>query len=284
MLLVVSISISIAHGRRTALATAAGVSLGLLCHTVQATAGLGALLRTSAWLFSALKDVGAACLPCLGVPLLSSSRAQLDAATAAPQPLSRLFAKAAVSNIADPKTAVFYFAFLPQFGALEAARPTLTVWLLGVAFAVLTFLIEGPVAVSAAGLSAAFSARPAALTWLHRGSGLVMVAPAVRLALSRREGGWPMMPPRTAPRPCSWSAAIAGTHRARPPQEGGVIARTRLADRRDRLATQRFGTCLPSQSSASTTWCSVSAISMHRWTSMGRCWGARWCDAGRNSG
>jgi threonine/homoserine/homoserine lactone efflux protein len=185
MLLVMSRSIT--HGPRAGLATAAGVSLGLLGHTVLATAGLGALLRTSEWLFTAIKLVGAAYLLYLGIQLLLTCGARISAASSAPQPLSRQFFTGAASNMTNPKIAVFYFAFLPQFVASDAGHPTLTILLLGIVFAALTFLIKGPVALFAGGLSAWFRSRPSALVWLYRCSGVVMVGLAVRLALSRRD-------------------------------------------------------------------------------------------------
>jgi len=169
------------------LATAAGVSVGLVGHTVLATVGLGALLRTSEWLFTAIKLAGAAYLLYLGVQLLLTRSAHLSAIASLPRSLARLFVTGAMSNISNPKIAVFYFAFLPQFVARDAPHPTLTILVLGLVFAGLTFFIKGPVAVFAGSLSAWFRSRPTALVWLYRFSGVVMVGLAVRLALSRRD-------------------------------------------------------------------------------------------------
>jgi threonine/homoserine/homoserine lactone efflux protein len=185
MLLVMSRSIT--HGSRAGVATAGGVSLGLLGHTVLATAGLGALLRTSDWLFTGIKFVGSAYLLYLGIQLLLTRSAHISAAASAPQSLIRQLITGAASNITNPKIAVFYFAFLPQFVAPGAGHPTLTIFVLGVVFAALTFLIKGPVALFAGSLSAWFRSRPEALVWLYRSSGVVMVGLAVRLALSRRD-------------------------------------------------------------------------------------------------
>lgn len=186
MLLVMSKALS--HGTRAGVTTAAGVSVGLLGHTLLATLGLGALLRTSEWLFLALKFVGAGYLLYLGVQLLLTRSAQLAASVSEQQSQWRLFFTGAVSNVSNPKIAVFFFAFLPQFVAPGAAHPTLTVFALGALFAALTFLIKGPVAVFSGRLSTWFQARPRALLWLYRTSGVVMIGLAVRLALSRREG------------------------------------------------------------------------------------------------
>lgn len=184
MLLVMSKALS--HGTRAGVTTAAGVSVGLLGHTVLATVGLGALLRTSEWLFTALKFVGAAYLLYLGIQLLRTRSTELAASASVAQSHRRLFLIGAASNISNPKIAVFFLAFLPQFVSPSAAHPTLTVFVLGAVFAALTFLIKGPVAVFAGRLSAWFRERPRALLWLFRSSGVVMVALAVRLALSRR--------------------------------------------------------------------------------------------------
>lgn len=186
MLLVMSRTVT--HGTRAGLATAAGVSLGLVGHTLLATIGLGAVLRASEWLFTAIKLAGAAYLLYLGAQLLLTRSASIGAAGSAPRALARLLLTGAASNLGNPKIAVFYFAFLPQFVAGDASRPTLTIFVLGLVFAALTFLIKGPVAVFAGGLSAWFRSRPAALIWLYRCSGLVMVGLAVRLALARRDG------------------------------------------------------------------------------------------------
>ncbi len=184
MILVMSRSVT--HGTRAGVATAAGVSIGLVGHTVLATLGLGALLRASDWLFTVLKFAGAAYLLYLGLQLLRTRGAELATGAAPPQSQRRLFLTGAASNISNPKIAIFYFAFLPQFVAAEAAHPTLTILVLGLLFAALTFLIKGPVAVFAGRLSGWFQARPRALVGLYRFSGLVMVGLALRLALSRR--------------------------------------------------------------------------------------------------
>ena len=89
-----------------------GSDLGLLWpHGLRQRLGLGALLRTSDWLFTGIKFVGAAYLLYLGVQLLLTRSAQISAAASAPQPLMRQFITGAASNITNPKIAVFYFAF-----------------------------------------------------------------------------------------------------------------------------------------------------------------------------
>jgi threonine/homoserine/homoserine lactone efflux protein len=184
--MVLVMSRSIAQGPAAGIATAAGVSVGLVGHTVLATLGLGAVLRTSEWLFVALKLVGAAYLIYLGVQLLRARPQPLDAAAGAPRSLGRLFIDGAFSNVSNPKIAVFYFAFLPQFVEPGAAHPTLAVFVLGLVFAALTFLVKGPVGWGAGRLSGWLRARPAVLAWVYRTSGAVLLGLGVKLAFERR--------------------------------------------------------------------------------------------------
>jgi threonine/homoserine/homoserine lactone efflux protein len=184
--MILVMSRSIAQGSAAGVATAAGVSCGLVGHTILATLGLGAILRTSEWVFVALKFVGAAYLVYLGIQLLRTRSHQLAVAAGAPRSPGRLFADGTLSNLSNPKIAVFYFAFLPQFVLPGAARPTLTVFVLGLAFAALTFLVKGPVGLGAGMLSGWLRERPGALKWLYRASGMVLVGLGVRLAFERR--------------------------------------------------------------------------------------------------
>jgi threonine/homoserine/homoserine lactone efflux protein len=184
--MILVMSRSLAQGARAGIVTAAGVSVGLVRHTVLATAGLGAVLSASASLFLVLKLVGAAYLIWLGVGLLRTQHAPLLVGEGARRPLSRLFVHGALSNLGNPKIAIFYFAFLPQFVLPGAAHPTLTIFMLGLLFALLTFVVKGPVGLFAARLSGGLRARPRALVWLNRGSGAVLLGLGVRLALERR--------------------------------------------------------------------------------------------------
>ena len=184
--MILVMSRSIAQGSAAGVVTAAGVSVGLVGHTVLATLGLGAILRTSEWLFVALKLAGAAYLVYLGIQLLRTKNQELAVLAGAPRSLWRLFFDGALSNISNPKIAVFYFAFLPQFVLPGAAHPTLSVFVLGLVFAGLTFLVKGPVGLGAGLLSGWLRSRPKALTWLYRTSGAVLIGLGVKLAFERR--------------------------------------------------------------------------------------------------
>lgn len=184
--MILVMSRSIAQGPAAGVATAAGVSVGLVGHTILATLGLGAILRTSEWLFIALKLLGAAYLVYLGIQLLRSTSHELAITSDTRRSLWRLFFDGALSNVTNPKIAVFYFAFLPQFVAPGAAHPTLAVFVLGLVFAGLTFLVKGPVGLGAGMLSGWLREHPRTLAWVYRSSGAVLIGLGIKLASERR--------------------------------------------------------------------------------------------------
>ena len=183
MLLVMSRSV--AQGCKAGVATAAGVSVGLIGHTVLATLGVGAILQASAWLFLALKLAGAAYLIYIGVRLMLTKRSEFRLEVAAPRALGRMFFDGAFSNLFNPKIAVFYIAFLPQFVSASAVHPTRSIFVLGLMFAALTFIVKGPIGIGAGMLSAWLRSRPAVLTWLYRSSGAIIAGLGLKLALER---------------------------------------------------------------------------------------------------
>lgn len=184
--MVLVMSRAVAQGSKAGIATAAGVSVGLLGHTLLTALGLGSLLMASELLFTVLKSVGAAYLIYLGIRLVLSKSSKLELQQAKPTNLRRLFAQGALSNISNPKITVFYFAFLPQFIGNDASPPALMLLLLGISFAMLTFIVKGPVGFFAGILSAWLRARPRVLRWLDRTSGAVLIGLGMKLAFEKR--------------------------------------------------------------------------------------------------
>src|SRR5262249_3194306 len=161
--MILVMSRSVAHGASAGVATAAGVSVGLVGHTLLATLGLGAILRASEWLFIALKLVGAAYLIYLAIALLRTRRGDLALGLTVGRSPARLFLDGALSNLSNPKIAIFYFAFLPQFVVAGTEHPALQLFALGLTFAVLTFLVKAPVGFFAGALSNWLRRRPSVL-------------------------------------------------------------------------------------------------------------------------
>ena len=184
--MVLVMSRAVAQGSKAGIATAAGVSVGLLGHTLLTALGLGSLLMASEFLFILLKFVGAAYLIYLGLRLLISKTSKLELESVKPTRLRSLFIQGAVSNIANPKITIFYFAFLPQFIATDAGSPTLLLLLLGLSFATLTFLVKGPAGYFAGILSTWLRSRPVVLKWLDRTSGTVLIGLGLKLAIEKR--------------------------------------------------------------------------------------------------
>jgi threonine/homoserine/homoserine lactone efflux protein len=128
---------SIGQGRNAGLVSALGIGVGTLIHTAAAAVGLSALLVSSATAFSLVKYLGAACLVYLGVQRLRSKESLAAASdTAAPRvTLARVFSQGIVVNVLNPKTALFFFAFLPQFIDPSRGHVAMQVLSLGVLFA-----------------------------------------------------------------------------------------------------------------------------------------------------
>lgn len=127
---------SIQFGWRGGAAAVTGISAGCLVHVFGAAIGLSALLMASSAAFTVLKWVGAAYLVFTGVRmLLSRSRPLAEAVSAGSETsLSRVFWQGALTNVLNPKVALFFLAFLPQFVAADSAHKTLAFLTLGLIF------------------------------------------------------------------------------------------------------------------------------------------------------
>ncbi|HEX8076210.1 MAG TPA: LysE family translocator [Chthoniobacterales bacterium] len=178
---------SIAHGRRAGVASALGISVGSIFHTCAAALGLSAFLATSAWAFTFVKLAGAAYLIFLGVRALFEREREL----AMPAHFKRrgtgvAFRQGIVTNILNPKVALFFLAFLPQFIDTTAPSKAAAFVILG-----LTFVATGTIwCLILAWFSSVFSARLRAnatfAQWLNRAVGSLFVFLGLRLALAAR--------------------------------------------------------------------------------------------------
>jgi threonine/homoserine/homoserine lactone efflux protein len=178
---------SLAQGRMAGVLSAAGVCTGILVHTAIVALGIGALLQASEALFFVLKLAGAAYLVYLGLKLLLQRDAvALRAGTATRLPATRLFAQGVLSNVTNPKIVVFFLAFLPQFVSASDPHPTRHLVFLGVLYAAMGFAVKAGVGVVAGSLSERLLRSNAALAWMNRVSGTILVALGLRLAAAER--------------------------------------------------------------------------------------------------
>ena len=140
---------SMQHGRRAGLVSVLGIHVGTLAHIAAATLGLSALVASSALAFTAVKVAGAVYLVGLGLWTLLSRRAEAEVALGGEQNLQRAFAQGVVVNVLNPKTALFFLAFLPQFVDPNASHPAVQIAFLGVLFALLGLVTDSIWAIAA---------------------------------------------------------------------------------------------------------------------------------------
>ncbi len=134
---------SIDQGRTAGIVSVLGVGVGTLFHVVAAALGLSALLLSSALAFNVVKYLGAAYLVYLGIRTLLAKEPSLDVRLPRPQKLSRIFSQGVLVNLLNPKVALFFFAFLPQFVDPARGSVALQVLLLGMTFVILGILSDG---------------------------------------------------------------------------------------------------------------------------------------------
>lgn len=177
---------SVQLGWRGGAAAALGICTGCLVHVFAAAIGLSALLAASSFAFTVVKWAGAAYLCFIGVQLLLSrpgAMATTGAATSDAVSLRQVFWQGALTNVLNPKVALFFLAFLPQFVAAEAPHKAAAFVLLG-----LIFIFNGMLwclGVAAFAASAARSIRQSgrALTWINRALGGLFIYLGVRIAM-----------------------------------------------------------------------------------------------------
>lgn len=125
---------SVDQGRLAGLVSALGIGVGSLVHVLAATIGLSSLLASSATAFTIVKYAGAAYLVVLGIRRLLTRETLENDIARAPRARKRLFADGVVVNVLNPKTALFFIAFLPQFVDPDAGAATLQIFALGLVF------------------------------------------------------------------------------------------------------------------------------------------------------
>ena len=177
---------SIAHGREAGVASALGISVGSIFHTGAAALGLSAILATSAIAFGTIKLIGAAYLVFLGLKMILDRRKQLSL----PPNFRRrttmaAFRQGILTNILNPKVALFFLAFLPQFIDPASSTKVPAFILLG-----LTFVTTGTIwCLVLAWFASVFSERlrnnEMISQWLNRTAGALFVFLGFRLATAK---------------------------------------------------------------------------------------------------
>ena len=170
------------QGRSAGLASVAGIHIGTLVHILAAAIGLSALILASAVAFSVVKFAGAAYLVYLGVRKLLERGSASDAEPPR-APLRRVFARGAVVNVLNPKTALFFLAFLPQFVDTDRGAVWSQVVVLGLVFVALGLVSDSVYALVGDAVGSLLRRRATAM---RRVSGTIYIGLGAVAAFARR--------------------------------------------------------------------------------------------------
>jgi threonine/homoserine/homoserine lactone efflux protein len=173
-------------GTRVGIATGAGVAAGDVFHTVMAMVGISAIIATSAMLFSIVKYIGAAYLVYLGIRAIIDRTPANPTAGALAISAGKAFRQAVLTEVLNPKTALFFLAFLPQFVRPENGSVMLQLMTLGIIFVLLGLFSTVVFAVSAGRLGNFLRRNPSVVKWQGKVVGGIYCALGVRLALQQR--------------------------------------------------------------------------------------------------
>jgi threonine/homoserine/homoserine lactone efflux protein len=177
---------TLAHGRRTALASVAGNELGEFVLAAAAALGVGSLIQRSAVLFTVMKLAGAAYLVYLGVRVLIKRKEHALAETLVPvRSTPRAVADGFLVGVANPKTAVFFAAVLPQFVSRSGNVPA-QMLLLGFLFVLIALVSDSAWTVVAGGARSWFGRSPRRMEMIGGAGGLAMIGLGVTLAFTGR--------------------------------------------------------------------------------------------------
>lgn len=176
----------VAQGRSAALAAAMGFSLGNIGHTLLAVCGLSAILASSAVAFTAVKIAGGLYLIYIGWKLWTADPSITLGGRGEHKAARVIFRQSVLANMLNPKVAIFFLAFFPQFVRSAQGHPALQMTILGLIFVILTMLGFGLVALGAGALNSRLTARPSLSAWLHKGAGAILMLLGLRLLWADR--------------------------------------------------------------------------------------------------
>ncbi len=177
----------LAQGRRAGILSAIGFNLGGYVHLTAAVRGLSAILTTSATAFTVVKWIGATYLAYLGLSALWSKQGPLAVetdATAGRRGRTILW-QAFLSDVLNPKVALFFLALLPQFVDRNAPHPTLRIILLGATVNVIGLPTNIAIACCAARITRGLRRNGSVTLWLRRGLGALFIVLGLRIAVEK---------------------------------------------------------------------------------------------------
>jgi threonine/homoserine/homoserine lactone efflux protein len=176
---------SIAQGRWAGILSGLGIGSGTIVHTLFAAFGLSAVLAASAWAFTCIKIAGACYLIFLGVQALLKPIKRLEAGEVAAMTGWRIYRQGFLTNLLNPKVAIFFLAFLPQFVDPSADMGSLPFLILGTSFVIGGTVYCIIIATFAAWASQAIRSNPTTIGWLERFAGCVYIGLGLNLLWSK---------------------------------------------------------------------------------------------------
>jgi threonine/homoserine/homoserine lactone efflux protein len=179
---------STAQGTKAGVMSSLGVMAGCMVHIIAAMVGLSAIIAESAIAFNIIKYAGAAYLIYLGVRSLLSEKKSFETNTAINKlSYSKLFWQGALTNVLNPKVALFFLAFLPQFISMKGAGVHWQILFLGTWFNVGGTLVNIIVSLLFGKIGSWLSSSPRFVIWLQRITGTILIALGIKVALSARK-------------------------------------------------------------------------------------------------
>lgn len=178
---------SISQGRMAGLVSAIGIGVGCLFHIVAVSVGLTALLKAVPLAFEIMRYAGACYLLYLGIRMLYSAGKPADSLKVDPTPLIDIFKQGMITNMLNPKVALFFVAFLPQFVDTASENVAFQLAVLGILFDITGTAINIVIAYAAsyAGMKMKEKMRSSGL--LNKFTGLIMILLGLRLAMERKK-------------------------------------------------------------------------------------------------
>lgn len=174
------------EGHMVGLGAALGTNSGCVVHTLAAVLGLSAILMTSAMAFTVLKYLGAAYLIWIGLRMLFSRQSTHAPTETRGRGFAAAFRQGMLTNVLNPKVALFYLAFLPQFISLRANHPQLGLLVLGVSFICVALSWSLVLALLGGRVHRLMQEKPHVEQWMDRACGVVLLGFGLKLALQQR--------------------------------------------------------------------------------------------------
>jgi len=172
---------SLGGGRRVAFGAVLGITTGRLIHLGAAVAGVSAIVASSPAAFFGLRWAGAIYLVWIGVQMLRTSDDQLAWARGRDEPIARVYRRGVVTNVLNPKVALFYLAFLPQFVNPDRGFVALQIVILGLIQNLGGTAVQSAIAALGGGLGEWLARHPTLPRWQARGAGSMLIGLGIYL-------------------------------------------------------------------------------------------------------